>query len=87
MIIRAKQKPIEQLPGWALCCEATRTAHAKEDNIGRIVKVNSKSVFVGESECGVCHHITKDIRFAHVAGESYAVIAIELFDLDEGGEL
>lgn len=83
-IIHAKQKPIDQLPPWALCCDVTRRSHAREIEVGTIEKIRSDQMFIGETKCGSCGRVEKNIKFAHVIGGPFDVVAVELFDLDEG---
>jgi hypothetical protein len=85
VIIRARQKRVEQLPEWALCCERARQSHIYEAGIGRIVKVRSGAVFEAEVECRFCHRITQNLKYVPiVAGRKHSCVAVDLFDFDEG---
>jgi hypothetical protein len=84
MIVSARQKPVEQLPEWALCCEAMRQEHMTEEKLGCIVKVESESVFSGEAECHHCHRITPNIRVLLSTSRPRLAIPVDNYDFDEG---
>lgn len=84
MIILARQKPVEQLPEWALCCETLRQLHVAAAELGRIVHVESGSTFSGELECHNCHRITQNIRYMLTVGRKKYAIAVDNYDFDEG---
>ena len=85
MIISGRQKPVEQLPDWALCCEVTRKAHIAEIARRRVVKVEAGANFKAEVECQVCHRITKNVTATlRVDGRREIAILIDLYDFDEG---
>ncbi len=85
MIIRARQKTVEQLPEWALCCDRARQSHIYEAGLDRIVKVRSEAVFEAEVECRCCHRITQNLKYVPiVGGRKHSCVAVDLFDFDEG---
>jgi hypothetical protein len=85
LIVSARQKPVEQLPEWALCCDYTRKAHAAEEQLRRIVKVEAGSTFMAEVECHHCHRITQNVKYTRTVGDGrQTAIAVDLHDFDEG---
>jgi hypothetical protein len=83
MIVRARQKPVDQLPEWALCCEASRQSHVLSADL--IFMAISDRAFKGELECQWCHRITKDLKFVRAVGQRKNLcIEIDLYDFDEG---
>jgi hypothetical protein len=85
MIVSARQKPVEQLPEWALCCEAARKVHAAEAESGCVVRVEAGSSYLVNTVCCYCHRIEKDVRACRIVdGLEERSIAIELADFDEG---
>jgi hypothetical protein len=88
MIVGARQKPVDQLPEWALCCEATRQLHVEEEALGSIVRIDTSTIFVAEAECKHCHRIIRNLKYVPVIGTFGArVIAVDLHDFDEGQTL
>jgi hypothetical protein len=85
VIVSARQKPVDQLPDWALCCEIVRQAHIVAAREGRILRVDTATTFLAEAECCHCHVITQNVKYIdQVDGPGGMVIAIDLHDLDEG---
>jgi hypothetical protein len=83
MIIRARQKPLDQLPPWALCCDRTRASHEARAN--EVVEVESGKPFVASSTCAFCGTVARDVKYLVTARErNFGCVAIELFDFDEG---
>lgn len=79
----ARQKPVEQLPEWALCCEAMRQEHIAHDKLGGIVKVETGSIS-GEARCHLCGRITQNIRFVLTVDRPRLAIPVDNYDFDEG---
>ena len=84
MIVNARQKPVEQLPEWALCCDATRKIHVSEEELGRVVRVRTGTTFLAEAECMWCHQITPERAYMMEIDRKGRAIAVDLFDFDEG---
>jgi hypothetical protein len=84
MIVSARQKPVDQLPEWALCCEAMRQEHIAEAELARIVKVEAGSAFSGEATCHLCRRITPNIRFVLTVDRPKLAIPTDNYEFDEG---
>jgi hypothetical protein len=84
MIVSARQKPVEQLPEWALCCEAMRQEHSSEEQLSLVVKVDAGSTFSGEAECHHCRRITPNIRCVLSVDRPRLALPVDNYDFDEG---
>lgn len=79
--LRARQKPFEQLPEWALCCEAMRAVYLKQ---GEIEVTAFLEPFVAEVECCFCHKITDNVKYMPQADWKHGAIPVDCFEFDEG---
>lgn len=85
--VRARPKPIEELPEGALCCDRIREIHRGRE--GLILEVIPEVVWARDAyPCPYCHKMSdvesKHMRaIRHPDGES-VLIRIDCFDFDEG---
>ena len=92
MIVRAKLKPIEALPGWAICCERQRASFPI--NAERILDVDVSETHVDDIRCAFCGAEVvgvKTMRLAHPTKTNddpetpmASSIFVDCFDFDEG---
>jgi hypothetical protein len=85
--VMARQKPLSELPAWALCCEQIREIYREQGDF-LIVEVIPAKVFTAEVECRFCHAIIRDVRYMRatkIGGPFHSsAIPVECFDFDEG---
>ena len=77
MIVRARRKPIEEIPEKYLCCEARIKALSTQVIREVEIRVEGKR---DEGFCGLCQTVIPGPVFV----EDDGVIPIECYDLDEG---
>jgi hypothetical protein len=93
-LVRVQQKPIDQLPEWALCCQPMREAFERQQ-AEPIQALVIPTIIIGESHCKSCGRIVSDLGFMEVARElrggwnpipagARRVIAVDCFEFDEG---
>lgn len=86
MIVRARQKPIDQLPAWALCCDAIREVYRSQGGSLEVEVI--PEAFVAEVECRFCHKTTENVQYMRVVTSPGAAeqgaIPVECFEFDEG---
>lgn len=78
-LVRARTKPVEQLPEWAVCCESQRVNMARPD---KDFVVNLDSIFENDSICQFCERCEPDVKYVH--GIDCLPLALDWLDLDEG---
>jgi hypothetical protein len=89
-LVRARQKPIAELPDWALCCDRVREILT----ITCEVLVIPNSVYQATGRCMYCGNVSPKVKIIRVAkvlqGEEMfqhgmtPVIPIDCLDFDEG---
>jgi len=89
--VRARQKPLEQLPEWALCCAEIREIYAAQGIAGLEVEVIPEA-FMAEVECRFCHRIIQNVKYMRIvrrksklpARFKHSAIPVDCFEFDEG---
>lgn len=82
-IVRAKQKPIEELPDWAICCDVTRKAVEATNAKGEIWELDLSTLFYARQSCTNCGAATNKVVSVLARDRSFAC-ALPFVDLDEG---
>ena len=82
MIVRAKVKPLSTFPDSAICCPEFRKRHAEVE--GEVLKIDLGTVFTASQICPYCDHDHGPSRIGRLADRPEYVIALNMFDLDEG---
>jgi hypothetical protein len=94
-LVRARRKPVDQMPEWALCCRAMREAIKASGADPPVCLVDPTYVLFGQCMCWFCGRITPGLRYVKVVrelsgrffplkvGQMRAAI-IECFEFDEG---
>ena len=80
MIVRARRKPIEEIPEKYLCCEATVRDIEQHPMIERRLDLSQQTS--GQSQCYFCGRMAEG-PFVVVVGEELCVPFVS-YDLDEG---
>ncbi|HXN71476.1 MAG TPA: hypothetical protein VN861_02870 [Candidatus Acidoferrales bacterium] len=82
MIVRARRKPIEEIPEKYLCCEANVRDIEQHPMIERRLDLSQQTS--EQSQCDFCGRMV-DGPFVAVVGEEFCV-PFANYDLDEGVE-
>jgi hypothetical protein len=83
-VVLARQKPMAEIPAWALCCEAIREIYRTQDATGLTVEAVPSTAFLGEVECRFCHRIVDDVKYVRqITNRGKGAIPIECFEFDE----
>jgi hypothetical protein len=84
MTVRARLRPIGELPEWAICCDSIRQLHEAQQ--GEELKAILGTEYVAEVECRFCHRITSGVKYINATSASQfgTAIAVECYEFDEG---
>ena len=82
--MRARLKPIEEIPDWVLCCGRRRAAIEAESR-AVIVEVDPRW-FLVRTKCPYCGLIVPDVRAMQIRESlgAGAMIAVDCYEFDEG---
>lgn len=82
--VRARIKPLDQIPEHFLCCAAIESALRLEYDSGAIFEVNLPAIPTN-SRCSFCGVDNPTVGFAGMRFGQCAVFPADAIDLDEGG--
>jgi hypothetical protein len=84
MIIKARLKPLDQLPDSLLCCQGQRQSWASHAN--DIIEVDTSVVLLSSDKatCMFCGKLAPQVKAFRVVNGPEGVAGIPYFDLDEG---
>ena len=87
-VVLARQRPLEDLPEWAVCCETIRQVYERQQQEGLQLEAVPSIWFLAEVKCAYCGRIVRDVKYVrHISGASIdgikGVIPIEGFEFDE----
>lgn len=95
LLVRIRQKPIHEIPAWALCCDAVRAVYERQQSEPLEAMADPKP-FVGSSRCVHCGRVVEPVKFVKVMKPlrgpwldvkgRITAAAIECFEFDEGIE-
>jgi len=60
LLVRARLKPLEEIPPQFLCCERIRQNYIA--TLGEVLEVRCGTLFEAEVECRYCHRILQDVK-------------------------
>jgi len=81
--VLAKQKPIDLLPEWAICCDVTRAAVAATNAKNEVWLLDLSSRFAATQTCTHCGKRRPNVACLLAMDRSFAC-ALPFVDLDEG---
>jgi hypothetical protein len=87
LVVRARLKPLAEIPATFLCCE--RMMQRFIVTRGDVVEALPEKLFEGEIECPWCHKIhkhVKHVRILRAKGNPGSCINIDCYDFDEGAQ-
>ncbi len=84
MIVRARIKPLEQIPRELICCDFVARICVEEYESGQLQSLDMATVFNGETHCPKCGRVTQDKKYAMSSIIKSWAICLESYDIDEG---
>lgn len=81
--VRARQKPMEELPAWALCCEPVREIMRQQQEYEAVAIFPTLTAV--RVECRYCHAASSNILCVLTEPlEKHGMIPVDCFEFDEG---
>lgn len=81
--VRARLKPISEIPKDFVCCDAMRQRFAETSE--HVLRALPESLFEAEIECQFCHRILDNVSYMKIKRRGTATcISVACYEFDEG---